>query len=111
MRQMIGETTRRRTKQLEYNREHHITPTTIVKAIRESIEVARQAEEFAVEQSGQSVEEHNVRQVLADLEDEMLVCAKGLQYERAAELRDEISSLREKYRLSDEPKQRSTRAR
>ena len=108
---MIGETTRRRTKQLDYNREHRITPTSIVKAIRESIEVMRQAEEFAAEQSGQSIEQHEVRETIAEMESEMLVCAKALQYERAAELRDEISSLREKYRLSDEPKPRATRAR
>jgi excinuclease ABC subunit B len=103
MRQMIGETTRRRAKQLAYNEQHHITPTSIVKAIRESIEVARTAEEFAIEQSGQSEEQHAVRQTISELESEMLVCAKALQYERAAELRDEITAVREKYRLGEEP--------
>ncbi|MBI4343032.1 MAG: excinuclease ABC subunit UvrB [Candidatus Omnitrophica bacterium] len=106
MQHLIDETARRRAKQLEYNAEHRITPTTIVKAIRESIEVARQAEELAVEQSGQSMEQHRVRQVIADLEDEMLLCAKGLQFERAAELRDEARSLREQYHLGDEPRGR-----
>jgi len=101
MRQMLEETNRRRAKQLEYNEQHHITPTGIRKAVRESIEAVRQAEVYAVEQSGQSVEEHNVRQVLSDLEDEMLVCAKGLQFERAAELRDEIHALKEKYHLAE----------
>ncbi len=102
MRQMITETNRRRTKQLAYNQEHQITPTTIVKAIKESIETTRQAEEFAIEQSGQTPEQHEVRQVLSELEDEMLVCAKSLQFERAAVLRDEIHSLKEKYHLSEE---------
>jgi len=101
MRRMLEETNRRRAKQLEYNQRHRITPTTIVKAIREGIEVVRQAEEFAIQQSGQSVDEHNIRQVLSDLEDEMLICAKGLQFERAAELRDEIATLREQYRLAE----------
>jgi len=105
MRQMIGETNRRRAKQLDYNRRHQITPTTIVKAIRESIEVVRQAEEFAVEQSGQSIEEHEVRRALSELEEEMLVCAKALQFERAAELRDEVRALKEKYHVNDEPRQ------
>ena len=103
MRTMITETTRRRAKQRDYNQRHKITPTTITKAIKEGIEMVRQAEEFVVEQSGQSLEEHNVRQVLSELEDEMLVCAKGLQFERAAELRDEMHSLKEKYRLTDTP--------
>jgi excinuclease ABC subunit B len=100
IRQMIQETNRRRAKQLEYNRRNGITPTTIQKAIREGIEVVRAAESFAVEQSGQSMEEHDVRRTIAELEDEMLICAKGLQFERAAELRDEIRSLRDKYQGS-----------
>ena len=111
MRQMIGETTRRRTKQLAYNEQHHITPTSIVKAIREGIEGARQAEEFVIRQAGESPEEHDVRRVISELEDNMLLCAKTLQFERAAELRDEIAGLREKYRLGDEPPARRRIAR
>ena len=111
MRQMIGETTRRRTTQLAYNEQHHITPTSIVKAIREGIEVARQAEAFVIQQAGESPEEHDVRRVIAELENEMLICAKALRFERAAELRDEIAGLREKYRLGDEPPARRRIAR
>ena len=99
MRRLIEETNRRRAKQLDYNREHHVTPTTIKKAILESIDAARQAEEYAVEQSGQSIEEHNLRQVLSDLEEDMLVCANHLQFERAAVLRDQINSLKTQYHL------------
>ena len=106
MRQMILETTRRRQKQLEYNQRYHITPTSVTKAIKESIEAMRQAKELTVEQAGLTPEQHDVRQVLSELEQEMLVCAKGLQFERAASLRDEIMGLREKYRLFDEPKTR-----
>ena len=110
--QMLRETTRRRAKQLEYNVEHHITPTTVQNAIKEGIEVMRQAEELAVAQTGQSEEQHEVRQVLSDLEAEMLSCAQHLQFERAAELRDEISTLKEKYRLTGEPpKRRAARSR
>ncbi|MBI3320708.1 MAG: excinuclease ABC subunit UvrB [Candidatus Omnitrophica bacterium] len=112
MQHMISETSRRRAKQLEYNRDHQITPTTIVKAIRESIEVARQAEALTVTVSGQSVEAHRIRQVLSDLEEEMLVCAKGLQFERAAQLRDEIAAFTEKYHVTDgEQSPRSRRRR
>jgi excinuclease ABC subunit B len=110
IKQMLRETTRRREKQLDYNTRHRITPTSIVKAIRESIEAARIAEELSVDQTGLSAEQHDVRQVIAELEAEMLMCAKGLQFERAAELRDEIGALREKYRLAEEPRKRPARA-
>ena len=99
MRQMIEETNRRRAKQLEYNARHGITPTTIVKAIRESIETVRQAEAFAVAQSGQTPEQHDVRRTLADLEEEMLLCARALQFERAALLRDQIRRLKDTYHV------------
>jgi len=108
---MVGETTRRRAKQLEYNERHGITPKTVTKAILESIEAFREAEELAVRETGQTAEQHDVREVLSELEEEMLVCAKSLQFERAAALRDEISSLKEKYRIGDEPHKRSARSR
>ena len=103
MRQMIEETNRRRARQTEFNRANSITPTSIVKAIKESIEVMKTAEEFAVEQAGQSAESHEVLQTLSELESEMIVCAKGLQFERAAVLRDQIRELKGKYHLGDVP--------
>ncbi|MBI4597348.1 MAG: excinuclease ABC subunit UvrB [Candidatus Omnitrophica bacterium] len=110
IRHLVGETARRRAKQLEYNERNHITPTSIVKAIKESIEAFKTAEEFTVEQAGESLEQHDVRQTLAELESEMLVCARGLQYERAAVLRDQIRSLKEAYRIgSAEPFEKTKR--
>jgi excinuclease ABC subunit B len=107
IRRLVEETNRRRTKQLAYNQEHGITPTTVTKAIREGIEAVREAEELAVEQSGQTMEQHQVRQTIAELEEEMVVCAKGLQFERAALLRDQIRSLKDAYHLGDaEPETR-----
>jgi len=103
IRQMLGETTRRRARQLVYNQANHITPTSIVKAIRDGIETLRGAETLAIEQTGQTNEQHDVRQVLSELEDEMLVCAAALQFERAALLRDQVRSLKEKYRIDDAP--------
>jgi len=108
---MVGETTRRRAKQLEYNERHGITPKTVTKAILESIEAVREAEELAISETGQTAEQHDVREVLSELEEEMLVCAKSLQFERAAVLRDEIATLKEKYRIGDEPHKRPARSR
>ena len=99
MRTMIDETTRRRKKQVTYNQQHGITPTGIQKAIRQSIEAARTAEELVVSQAGESLEEHDVRQTLSDMEGEMLLCARDLQFERAAELRDEIDDLKRRYHI------------
>jgi excinuclease ABC subunit B len=111
MRHLIEETSRRRAKQLDYNTRHSITPTSIQKAVRESIEAVRQAEEFAVEQSGQSREAHEVRVTLSELEEDMLNCAANLQFERAAVLRDQIASLKEKHHLGNEPRRRPARSR
>jgi len=105
----LDETNRRRNRQLEYNTANRITPTTIQKAVRESIEAMRQAEELVVQETGQTAQQHDVRRTLSELEEEMLVCAKNLQFERAAVLRDEISSLKEKYRIGDEPRQKKAR--
>jgi excinuclease ABC subunit B len=109
IRHLVSETHRRRQKQLEYNERHHITPTTITKAIRESIEVARQAEALAVEQTGESMEAYEIRRTIAELEEEMVVCARGLQFERAALLRDQIRSLKETYHVGEDasPRRRS----
>jgi excinuclease ABC subunit B len=103
IRQMLEETNRRRAKQLAYNREHQITPTSVTKAIRDSIETIRQAEAFTLEQAGQTREQHEVRLVVSELEEEMLLCARQLQFERAAALRDQIRGLREQYHLAEEP--------
>ena len=95
MRTMLAETERRRLKQLDYNTRHHVTPTTIQKAIREGIEAVREAEELAIEQTGQSVADYDLLRTVSELEEEMLLCARHLQFERAAMLRDQIHKLKE----------------
>ena len=111
MRRLIEETARRRAKQLDYNQRHGITPATVTKAIRDGIESMREAEAYAVEQSGQSMEQHDVRQVITELEEEMLFCARNLQFEHAAVLRDQIRSLREQSPYEKDLSARRSRAR
>ena len=106
MREAMAEMQRRRLKQLDYNPRHHITPTTIVKAIRDGIEAVHEAEQLTIEQTGQTADEYAVWQTLSELEDEMIVCAKHLQFERAGALRDQIRGLREKYHLDAPPPRR-----
>jgi len=97
MRRAIGETQRRREKQAEYNREHGITPQTIVKAIDSTLVSIVEADYFKVPTNLDEIEEYapeKVEQTLARLEHEMRSAAAKYEFERAAELRDKIKHLR-----------------
>lgn len=96
MRIVMEETSRRRTIQEAYNKEHGITPTAIKKTI--SGLMGSQEEEkkpLAKNMEGLQTEKDLARQI-KKLEKEMLAAAKGLDFERAAELRDAVRFLRQK---------------
>jgi excinuclease ABC subunit B len=99
MHRAIDETNRRRGVQLEYNRLHGITPQTIHKAISESLVTAYEAEYEAVpsiaedEEEYVSLEELNRR--IAELRKQMKRAAADLEFEKAADLRDEIQRLQQ----------------
>jgi excinuclease ABC subunit B len=95
MRKAIGESSRRRKIQLEFNKKHKITPRSINKAIKEGIEDLEEAEEFVMDLTGEGKDEYELRKYIADLEYEMELAARNLQFEKAAELRDKIKGLRE----------------
>ena len=95
MQRAMDETKRRRTKQLEYNPEHGITPETIVKAIRRGIEEEIQAQDDRP--AGRRARRGRPmprEEYLGALEAEMLEAAEKLEFERAAALRDKILELR-----------------
>jgi excinuclease ABC subunit B len=97
MRRAIGETQRRRARQAEYNREHGITPQTIVKAIDSTLVSIVEADYFKVPANLDEIEEYTpqkVEETLARLEHEMRAAAAKFEFERAAELRDKIKHLR-----------------
>ena len=94
MKKAIEETSRRRKKQLEFNKLHKITPRSIEKAIRDGIEVTKKANEVVVDAAGQSEDEYELNTLIAELQREMESYARNLQFERAAELRDKIKRLR-----------------
>jgi len=96
MNRAIEETNRRRKKQLEFNKLHKITPRSIEKAIRDGIETTKKANEVVVDAAGQSEDEYELDTLIAELQREMESCARNLQFERAAELRDQIKELRRK---------------
>jgi excinuclease ABC subunit B len=88
----ISETNRRREKQLAYNVEYGITPETIKKAVRDLI-MSEKAAEDKVEyeiQRKPNLSQAEVKAKINELEKEMLKAAADLQFERAAELRDEM---------------------
>jgi len=96
MKRALDEMNRRRKTQLEFNKKNNITPRSIQKAIKEGIEILEEAKEEVVEVTGQSLEEFAKQEVISDLEREMELAARNLQFERAAQLRDQIVSLQGK---------------
>jgi len=96
MQRAIEETTRRRTIQEAYNREHGITPATVKKAIRAGIESEAAAHARANAAAGRSDEtQYITEEYLTELEGEMLAAAESLEFERAAGLRDRIMKMRD----------------
>ncbi len=94
MRACIDETQRRRKKQMAYNTAHGIIPKTITKDVRELLEISSSAAVGGAKKSGVKMTERERRDLIADLENKMRKAAQMLEYEIAAQLRDEIIRLR-----------------
>jgi excinuclease ABC subunit B len=93
----IKETNRRREIQKEYNEEHGMVPTTIVKDVRDVIEatkVSETEESYVTEEENKKLTAKEKKTLVKKYTEEMMEAAKNLQFERAAELRDLI----EKYK-------------
>ncbi|MGL5417558.1 MAG: excinuclease ABC subunit UvrB [Clostridium sp.] len=92
----IKETNRRREIQMEYNKEHGITPKTIIKDVRDVIEATKVSEEEAKYEAKEEkkLTKKEKEKLIKEYTDEMLDAAKNLQFERAAELRDIIEKLK-----------------
>ena len=102
MRKAIDETDRRRTKQVAHNEAHGITPIGVQKRIKDIIEgmyepdAARTQLKAAQAQAKYlAMSEKEVAKEITRLEKEMLQAAKNLEFERAADLRDQLKKLRE----------------
>lgn len=94
MRRAIGENNRRRALQLAHNERHGITPQTIVKPIEELVE-RRRPGLVADEEPPISVVAEELEETIAGLQAEMQRASRGLEFERAALIRDMIRSLEE----------------
>ncbi len=98
MRHAIEETKRRREIQDKYNKEHGITPTTIKKAVRERISITKEAIESVnrLKKDPESMSRKEIMKLIEKVTKEMKKAAAELNFESAAELRDEMIKLKEK---------------
>lgn len=95
MQKAIDETNRRRTIQMQYNKEHNITPETIKKQIYNSLQDKLKARQVAREAVNLGDDEYDAAEIAAQIEKEMLDAAEKLDFERAAYLRDQLKELKE----------------
>lgn len=96
MKVTIDETRRRRSIQEKYNKDHNIEPKSIVKSIRDTIENTIAAEE-ATDFKAEEFSSDQIKDLITNLETEMFKSAEALDFERAAEIRDQISNLKKEY--------------
>jgi excinuclease ABC subunit B len=100
MRRAIDETARRRTKQVNFNKEHGITPVSIHKAIRDLTDqlsakaVAETRPDYKTGKHKDVTSRSELMKVIAEMEKQMKEAAKNLEFERAAALRDEMYELK-----------------
>lgn len=94
MRRAIDETERRRKKQTDYNTAHGITPKTVTKSVRDLLEISTDGKNVSKRRDGVKMTEAERRAEADALEKKMKAAAKMLEFELAAQLRDEIIRLR-----------------
>jgi len=105
IRNLISISKARREKQLAYNKEHNITPRSVVRAVQESLGNMLKARQLAANVVNEATRDMDVMQVLQELESEMLAASASMHYEKAALLRDQIMELKTQAGLSKiEPK-------
>jgi len=107
MARAMSETNRRRALQEAYNQAHGITPETIRNAIHSVLEITRRVEETAPE----ALTEEERDALMRRIEEEMIGAAKELEFERAAQLRDQLLKLRGEAPMKDDMQQRRHRRR
>jgi len=95
IKQLISVSKDRREKQLAYNKEHGITPRSVVRAVQESLGNMLKGRQLAAKVGGEGGADMDVTQVLQELENEMLAASASMHYEKAALLRDQILELKQ----------------
>jgi len=99
MKKAIDESNRRRIIQLEYNRKNKITPRSIERSIKDGIETLEESLDFVRQLTGEAPEQYQLHKYISELEYEMELAARNLQFEKAAALRDKIKEIKESIKL------------
>ena len=98
MKRAIDETNRRRKIQQAYNRKHNITPETIQKKITQVFDFGNEPESKTLQKISETLAAYTsmdaLETAIASMQKEMHAAAKDLEFERAAELRDQINELK-----------------
>jgi excinuclease ABC subunit B len=94
IKKFLAVTDARRQRQLEYNREHNITPRSVSRAVEESLAVYEENREHAAGVLKDAGLDVDLTQTISELESEMLKAAEDLKFEKAALLRDQIKELK-----------------
>ena len=96
MKMAIEETMRRRSVQEEYNKEHHITPQTVKKAVRDLISISKSVAETEekLEKDLESMSRKELEKLIKEVEKKMRKAAADLNFEAAAGLRDKMVELK-----------------
>lgn len=104
MRAALEETERRRRIQTAYNEEHGITPQTIKKAVRDLISISKTVarEEVQFEKDPESMGREELEKWIGDIQKKMKRAAADLNFETAAELRDQLIDLKKKLQALEE---------
>ena len=107
MRKLLDVTEYRRARQIEYNEKHGITPTSVRRAVQESLHMMLKAKDVESSVIREAGGDFSISEVLRELEAEMAAAAASLEYEKAALLRDQIMELKNGTGISKiEPKRR-----
>ena len=94
IRDLLRITKNHRTKQIAYNKAHHITPKSVKRAINEAVYVYSEAKKTERAVVNATPEKFDVSETIAALQEEMVQAADALEFERAAYLRDQIKALK-----------------
>ena len=94
MEQALSETERRRKIQQEYNKKHGITPQSIIKAVHDISEEERKLELRRPKHDHQKIPKDEKKRLIEQLESQMELASQNLEFEKAADMRDEIEILK-----------------
>jgi excinuclease ABC subunit B len=101
MQTAIDETNRRRKYQIQYNEEHGINPVSIKKSIKDIAQtlpsLGKKKQQLTLEEAVSEIEIDDLASHIIDLEEQMKEAARNLEFEQAADLRDEIAKLKKQF--------------